>query len=68
MKNEESKFSSIMTVKWEDNLLKFDKREVQLSRKGPPNIHKGAFHVKAYETSDFQSSSMKSSLDYTTSK
>ena len=32
LKNDESKFSSIMTVKWEEKVLKSDKCEAMLSR------------------------------------
>ena len=32
LKNERRKFSPIMTVKWEEKVLKCDKRKVQSSR------------------------------------
>ena len=35
LKNDESKFLSIMTVKWEEKVLKCEKNEVRLTPAGP---------------------------------
>ena len=38
LKNDESKFLSIMTVEWEEKVLKCDKHEIRLSQQGPCKI------------------------------
>ena len=38
LKNDESKILPIMTVKWEEKVLKCEECEVRLSRSGPPYI------------------------------